>query len=158
MREVPEPSDSFSRYLKNSLHSPVRKIDTSFSDRIHEGYSVSYVARLWGVVGKAVLYGAKTGFTELLVLLVYNRYETHYGQEQSRLSRDTSILVDKYQEPQWACSLVSAITLRTSVPYTKRLNELFVDNVVYGCDWNSFMTSTVKGWWMTAAQSTILLL
>lgn len=143
---------------ENLFYYPLPKVHPSFSDRIHEGHTVCYVARLWSVVGKAVFYGAKTRFTESLVPLAYNRYETHYGQEQSRLCRDASILIDEYQEPQWVQSLVSGITLRTSVPYAKRLNELFIDSFVYGCDWNAFMTATVKAWRITAAKSIVLLL
>ncbi|PPQ81676.1 hypothetical protein CVT25_013354 [Psilocybe cyanescens] len=112
---------------------------TASRDRIRDGYTVSYVARLWGVVA-------------------YNRYETHFGQEQSRLSRDTSILVEQETESNWARSIVSLITFRASERYSKRLNELFNDKFVYGSDWDSFMASCIKGWQNVAFGSVGLLL
>ncbi|KAH9478561.1 hypothetical protein JR316_0009018 [Psilocybe cubensis] len=112
---------------------------TASRDRIHDGYTVSYVARLWGIV-------------------VYNRYETHFGQEQSRLSRDASILVEAETESRWSQSLVSALTFNSSERYSRRLNEIYNDKFVYGSDWNSFMASCISGWQKVAGGSIAILL
>ncbi|CAA7270228.1 unnamed protein product [Cyclocybe aegerita] len=99
----------------------------SSRDQISEGCIITMVARLWGVI-------------------TYARYETHYGQEQARLSRDTSILVDEVSEVQWTKPILSFVTLRTYEPYLRRLDGLYVDRFVYGCDWDSFMASCIKTW------------
>ncbi|KDR80108.1 hypothetical protein GALMADRAFT_242345 [Galerina marginata CBS 339.88] len=112
---------------------------TSSRDRIHDGHTVCFVARLWGVI-------------------IYNRYETHYGQQQPRLSRDSSILVDQDKEIQWTKSIFSSLSFGTSAPYLKQLDELFLDRFVYGADWDSFMTQCIKGWQKITVQSVGLLL
>ncbi|KAF8960340.1 hypothetical protein BDZ97DRAFT_1922244 [Flammula alnicola] len=111
---------------------------TASRDRIHDGHTVAIVARLWG-------------------LIMYNRYETHYGQEQSRLSRDTSILVDDIEEIQWTKPVFSFLTLGISEKYCKRLDKLFVDQFVYGSDWDSFMSYCIGGWQKTIIGSAGLL-
>ena len=68
--------------------------------------------------------------------LGYNWWETHYGQEQSRLSRDWAILSDDSTEVQWTgtfklLSLLLLVSLRTSDWYLERLDPLFVDKFVY---------------------------
>lgn len=81
------------------------------------------------------------------MILVYNRYETHYGQEQARLSRDAEILDDDDSEgSQRLKKTLSLLTLKTIDPYQKRLDSLFVDRLVYGNDWDAFMSSCIKGW------------
>jgi hypothetical protein len=112
---------------------------TSSRDRIHDGHTVAFVARLWGIT-------------------IYNRYETHYGQEQSRLSRDSSILVNEDSEIQWTKHIISLLSFRSSDPYLKRLDEVFVDQFVYGNDWDSFMTQCIKGWQQLTVGSVGLLL
>jgi len=112
---------------------------TSSRDRIHDGHTVCFVARLWGVI-------------------TYNRYETHYGQQQSRLSRDSSILIDQDTEIQWTKPILSSLSFNTSTPYLKRLDELFLDRFVYGADWDSFMTQCIRGWQKITVQSAGLLL
>ncbi|KAF8155638.1 hypothetical protein B0H34DRAFT_504436 [Crassisporium funariophilum] len=113
---------------------------TSSRDRIHDGFIVSLVARLWGQI-------------------MYNRYETHYGQEQARLSRDCSIIeYEQTSEIQWTKPVISLLSLKTSDAYLKRLDELYIDHYVYGTDWDSFMTSCVKGWLRTCCGSAGLLL
>ncbi|KAF8190439.1 hypothetical protein BJ912DRAFT_965107 [Pholiota molesta] len=111
----------------------------SSRNQIHEGYTVAIVARLWG-------------------LIMYNRYETHFGQEQARLSRDSAILVDAVQEMQWTKTIGSILTFRTSETYLKRLDSLFVDQFVYGSDWASFMTYCMKNWQRSIVTSVVLLL
>ncbi|KAF9485031.1 hypothetical protein BDN70DRAFT_848640 [Pholiota conissans] len=111
----------------------------SSRDQIHEGYVVAIVARLWG-------------------LIMYNRYETHYGQDQARLSRDSSILVDEVDEIKWTKTAVSILTFRMSETYNNRLNSLFVDQFVFGNDWTSFMTHCMTSWQHSTVASAALLL
>jgi len=44
--------------------------------------------------------------------LVYARYETHYGEEQSRLSREISIIAKDEEEIQGNKPLISVLSLR----------------------------------------------
>ncbi|KAF8884900.1 hypothetical protein CPB84DRAFT_1788808 [Gymnopilus junonius] len=111
----------------------------SSRDRIHDGHTVTFVARLWSII-------------------VYNRYETHYGQEQSRLSRDSSILVNEDSETQWTRPVLSWLSFGSSDSYLKCLDDLFVDQFVYGSDWDNFMTQCVKGWQQCTIASMGLLL
>jgi hypothetical protein len=112
---------------------------TSSRDQIHDGHTVAFVARLWGII-------------------IYNRYETHYGQEQSRLSRDSSIIANEESEIQWTKRILSLLSFRSSDPYLKRLDELFVDQFVYGNDWDSFMTRCIRSWQQITIGSAGLLL
>jgi hypothetical protein len=50
------------------------------------------------------------------------------------------------------------VSFRTSDRYSKRLDELYIDNFVYGSDWNLFMTQCIDGWQKTAIVSFGLLL
>ncbi|KAF8814750.1 hypothetical protein BYT27DRAFT_6959207 [Phlegmacium glaucopus] len=108
-------------------------------DRIHEGHVVAYVGRIWSII-------------------LYNRYETHYGEEQSRLSRDCAILVDKSKEVQWTRPLLSLLSLQTSDRYLTALDALYVDQYVYGHAWTTFMGTCLKTWRQDCCTSVILLL
>jgi len=108
-------------------------------DYIHEGHVVAYVGRIWSII-------------------FYNRYETHYGQEQSRLSRDCAILSDDSTEVQWTRSLLSALSFRTSVRYLETLDALFVDKFVYGHAWTTFMKTCLNTWRQDCCASATLLL
>lgn len=89
---------------------------------------------------------------------MYARYETHYGEEQSRLSREISIIAQDEQEVQWSKPLVSVLSLRAADQYLNRLEGLFVDEFVYGHAWDAFMTSCIKGWQQSNLNSAALLL
>jgi len=91
-------------------------------------------------------------------ILVYARYEMHYGEEQSRLSRETSIIANERQEIQWTKSLISVFSLRAADRYADRLEALFVDEFVYGHAWDAFMTSCMHGWQQCSFGSAALLL
>ena len=71
-------------------------------------------------------------------ILVYARYETHYGEEQSRLSRKISIIANEGQQIQWTKPLISVFSLRAADKYADRLEALFVDEFVYGHSWDAF--------------------
>jgi len=89
---------------------------------------------------------------------VYARYETHYGEEQSRLSRENSIIAQDEQEIQWTKPLISVLSLRTADQYLTRLESLFIDEFVYGHAWNAFMATCIKGWQRSGLNSAALLL
>jgi len=110
----------------------------SSRDRIREGHVVAYVARIWSI-------------------MFYNRYETHYGQEQSRLSRDCAILLDS-EEIQWTKALLSMLSFRTSDRYLETLDGLFVDKFVYAHVWTTFMGTCLKTWRRDCGASAMLLL
>ena len=102
-------------------------------------------------------------FTCLLILttasnLDYNRYETHYGQEPSRLSRNCAILSDDSTEVQWTRPLLSLLSFRTSDRYLETLDALFVDKFVYAHAWSTFMTTCLKTWRRDCCASAMLLL
>ena len=88
---------------------------------------------------------------------MYARYETHYGEEQSRLSREISIIAQD-EQVQWSKPLVSVLSLRAADQYLNRLEGLFVDEFVYGHAWDAFMTSCIKGWQQSNLNSAALLL
>ena len=91
-------------------------------------------------------------------ILVYSRYETHYGEEQSRLSREISIIDNEGREIQWTKPLISVLSLRAADQYVVRLEGLFVDEFVYGHAWNAFMTSCMNAWQQSSLNSAVLLL
>ncbi|KAF9568681.1 hypothetical protein CPC08DRAFT_351324 [Agrocybe pediades] len=111
---------------------------TSSRDCIHDGHTVTYVARIWGMI-------------------MYNRYETHYGEEQARLSRDNSILFDDDTELEWTKPIFSLASFRSADVYMKRLNTIFVDRFLYTVDWDSFMKQCISDWTRTGIMSSILL-
>ncbi|KAF4618656.1 hypothetical protein D9613_009952 [Agrocybe pediades] len=111
---------------------------TSSRDRIHDGHTVTFVARIWGMI-------------------MYNRYETHYGQEQARLSRDNSILIDDDTELEWTKPIFSLASFRSADLYMKRLNTIFNDRFLYTIDWDSFMKQCISDWTRTGIMSSILL-
>ena len=90
--------------------------------------------------------------------LVYARYETHYGEEQPRLSWEISIIAEDEEEIQWTKPLISVLSLRAVDRYLSHLEGLFVDEFVYGHAWDAFMTSCIKRWQQSSLNSAVLLL
>lgn len=89
---------------------------------------------------------------------MYSRYENHHGQTQARLSRDTSIILSDYEETQWTKTLIAVLTLGTAHAFNDRLDLLFVDGVVYGPVWASFMKYCMKSWKQSAIVSAVFIL
>ena len=116
------------------------------------------IGRIWSIICKC-----QRPFTCIPILttvstLGYNRYETHYGQEQSRLSRDCAILSDDSTEVQWTRTLLSLLSFRTSDRYLEKLDALFVDRFVYAHAWTTFMSTCLKTWRRDCCASAMLLL
>ena len=94
---------------------------------------------------------------------MYARYETHYGEEQSRLSREITfiandIIANEEQVMQWTKPLVSVLSLRAANQYVEHLEGLFIDKFVYGHAWDAFMTFCMKGWQQSSFNLAALLL
>jgi len=80
----------------------------------------------------------------------------HYGEEQSRLSREISIVANEGQEIQWTKPLISILSPRAADQYIDSLETLFVDEFIYGHAWDAFMTSCMKGWQKSFSLSPLL--
>ncbi|KAF6764333.1 hypothetical protein DFP72DRAFT_420556 [Ephemerocybe angulata] len=93
-----------------------------------DGHITTLVARIFNVVAN-------------------NRYWTHYGQEQARLSRDTSIVESADDDcVTWPAAVSSALTFKSSDFFEARLNAIFTDNYVYAIDWQKFMQQSLGKW------------
>ncbi len=90
-------------------------------------YNICVIARLW-------------------VLIMNHRFTTHHGQESSRLSRTQSILAPKQYTPNFVSRAMSHLTLGISDVYTRKLDEVFVDDLVYTEQWHQLMQSNTKDW------------
>jgi hypothetical protein len=112
---------------------------TPARERVHDGHIVTIVARIFNVVAN-------------------NRYWTHYGQEQARLSRDTSILEESSGQTAWGSSIASMVSLRVSDFFASRLDTIFTDDYVYSMDWQKFMTQALGKWRGAFVQSLALLM
>ncbi|KAF7424488.1 hypothetical protein PC9H_009795 [Pleurotus ostreatus] len=101
-------------------------------------YNVCVIARLW-------------------VLVTNHRFTTHYGQESSRLSRTQSILVPKIYTPNFVSRAVTLLTLGLSDVYTSKLEDVFIDDLVYAEQWFRMIQSITKDWKTSLQISTLLL-
>ncbi|KIK68523.1 hypothetical protein GYMLUDRAFT_92048 [Collybiopsis luxurians FD-317 M1] len=91
-----------------------------------DGHQVCVIARLWRQV-------------------CLNRFQTHYGQEISRLSRDQAILYNPPQ-PSRISAVAQVLTFSASDVYLAKLNDLFVDRYVYFAQWQPFIRRCLRGW------------
>ncbi|KAF9078746.1 hypothetical protein BDP27DRAFT_1441137 [Rhodocollybia butyracea] len=91
-----------------------------------DGHNVCVIARLWSQVCD-------------------NRFQTHYGQEASRLSRDQAILYDSPQ-PSRISTVARYLTFNSSEVYLAKLNDLFVDRLLYFSQWQPFIRRSIQGW------------
>ncbi|KAJ7513100.1 hypothetical protein B0H11DRAFT_1948656 [Mycena galericulata] len=91
------------------------------------GYSTWIVARLWSIID-------------------HHKYITYHGQEHSRLSRDQSILFDPQQKNQWLSIVLALLTFKTSDAHMRRLDDVFVDRIVYVDRWGRLISVCVEQW------------
>ncbi|KAG6854105.1 hypothetical protein C0991_010519 [Blastosporella zonata] len=75
-----------------------------------------------------------------------HRFETHYGEQHARLSRDQAILVDTAKENRTVHILTSMLSFKTSDYYVSRLNNIYVDHLVYVHQWQPFMQKCIEDW------------
>lgn len=78
--------------------------------------------------------------------LVNHRVSTHYGERYARLSRNQAILVDNAQESHRLASLTSLLSFQASASYQARLNDIFIDHLVYAHQWKPFVSACVRDW------------
>lgn len=101
-------------------------------------------ARLWQLV--CTLYRSLLPRTCGLSKTVKNRFETLYGEQNARLCRDHSILVDTARESRLLRVVTTLLTFGTSDTYVSRLNDIYVDHLVYTHQWQPFMKQSLKEW------------
>ncbi|KAJ3758809.1 hypothetical protein EV360DRAFT_82715 [Lentinula raphanica] len=64
----------------------------------------------------------------------------------SRLNRDQAILYDSPRASSWVSAVARRTTFHASDAYLAKLNELFVDRLVYFNQWQSFIRRCRHGW------------
>jgi hypothetical protein len=94
---------------------------------ISDGNTTCFVARLWSFV-------------------VGNRVHTHYGQRQTRLSRDQAILSEPCSERHWSYDVVSRLLFAVPGFYLSQLDDIYVDALVYADQWQGFMITCRDDW------------
>ncbi|KAJ6612339.1 hypothetical protein B0H10DRAFT_2192478 [Mycena sp. CBHHK59/15] len=92
-----------------------------------DGHTTWIIARLWSLVDN-------------------NKYLTHYGQENARLSRDQAILYDPEQKHLWISVILSCLSFKISEMYQERLDDVFVDHIVYTNQWEKLMSDCLQQW------------
>ncbi|KAJ7785164.1 hypothetical protein DFH07DRAFT_1054549 [Mycena maculata] len=79
-------------------------------------------------------------------IIGHHKYITYYGQEHSRLSRDQSILFDPEQKHRWISRVFASLTFKVSDDYVARLDDVFVDRIVYADQWARLMGDCLEQW------------
>ncbi|KAJ6611995.1 hypothetical protein B0H10DRAFT_335153 [Mycena sp. CBHHK59/15] len=92
-----------------------------------DGHTTWIIARLWSLVDN-------------------NKYLTHYGQENARLSRDQAILYDPEQKHLWISVILSCLSFKISEMYQEHLDDVFVDHIVYTNQWEKLMSECLQQW------------
>ncbi|KAF7318735.1 hypothetical protein HMN09_00385800 [Mycena chlorophos] len=93
------------------------------------------IARLWGMV-------------------FHHRIWNHYGQEQARLSRDQAIFY-REEKNNWTAAVVNALTFGSFGAHLRRLEDVFVDDLVNVAHWRKFVHENV-GQWKREAMTALL--
>ncbi|KAJ6586470.1 hypothetical protein DFH09DRAFT_1274909 [Mycena vulgaris] len=91
------------------------------------GHTTWIIARLWSII-------------------YHHKYMIHHGQEHPRLSRDQSILFDPVQKYRWISNIMASVTFKTSEKYQARLDDVFVDHIVYVHEWERLMGDCLRDW------------
>jgi len=97
---------------------------------ITSGYSTCLVARLWSFI-------------------VSNRFGTHYGQQNVRLSRDQAIIVESGSQKHLFFTSASRLFFGAPDMYTSLFDKIFVDDLVYEDQWHIFMSTCREDWKMS---------
>nr|GAT59184.1 predicted protein [Mycena chlorophos] len=99
-----------------------------------DGNIICTVARLWSLICR-------------------NRYLTFYGQELARLSRDQAVLYDPATKHEWISTVAARVSFQTSSRYLQRLNDVFVDRIVYAEHWGTLLTGCLRDWRSTSYEA-----
>jgi len=94
---------------------------------MNDGHTTWVIARLWSIIQR-------------------HRYLAFYGQEHPRLSRDQAILWDPEPKHYWISTLAAYCTFKTSDMYLARLDDVFVDRVVYADRWAQLVGDCLGQW------------
>ncbi|KAF8143682.1 hypothetical protein K438DRAFT_1783529 [Mycena galopus ATCC 62051] len=81
----------------------------------------------------------------------YRWYLTLYGEENSRLSREQSVLWDPEPKYPWISRLLAYSTFKTSDLHLARLDDVFIDHMVYAHRWEQLVESCLKEWRASAS-------
>jgi len=101
-------------------------------DNMNNGHTTWIIARLWSIIDQ-------------------NKYLTFYGQEHSRLSRNQSILWDPEQKHPWISNITAYLTFKISSIHQARLDDVFVDHMVYADRWAQLVGDCLKQWRASAS-------
>ncbi|KAF7335713.1 hypothetical protein MVEN_02226800 [Mycena venus] len=101
-------------------------------DNMNNGHTTWIIARLWSIID-------------------HNKRLTFYGQEHSRLSRDQSILWDPEQKYPRISTILALLTFKTSGIHQTRLDDVFVDHMVYADRWEQLVGDCLKQWRASAS-------
>ncbi|KAJ7645190.1 hypothetical protein DFH06DRAFT_1096919 [Mycena polygramma] len=99
---------------------------------LNNGHTTWIIARLWSVID-------------------HNKCLTNYGEEHARLSRDQYILYDPEQKYRWISCIAACLTFKTSDLHLARLDDVFVDHMVYADRWEALIGNCLKEWRGSAA-------
>ncbi|KAJ7607872.1 hypothetical protein FB45DRAFT_1067628 [Roridomyces roridus] len=114
-------------------------------DRTADGHVIWIYARLWH---------------ELLDA----RFYTFYNDKNARITRSQAVVAADGGHPSAASSarifsgLASLLSFNVSRKYTCKLNDIFVDQVVYEGVWDAFTARCIKDWSVTLHGTTMCLL
>ena len=140
---------------------PVFQQLTPISDQKQDKYAICVIGR-WFAISKIMLTYLETSarlwqlvckfsrsvlsFTCGLSVVVKHRFQTFYGERHARLCRDQPILVDTARESRSLHILTSLLSFKASDDYVSRLNDIYVDHLVYAHQWQPFMRQCLKEW------------
>ncbi|KAF7336161.1 hypothetical protein MVEN_02163500 [Mycena venus] len=112
---------------------------------MNNGHTTWIIARLWSIVGtnEPLDFFTNNFFPD------HNRYLTFYGEENSRLSREQSVLWDPEPKYPWISSLLAYCTFKTSDLHLARLDDVFVDHMVYADRWEQLVGDCLREWRVT---------
>ncbi|KAJ7512641.1 hypothetical protein B0H11DRAFT_1946634 [Mycena galericulata] len=113
-------------YSKQECEAFVSLLKNS-RDHVADGNITCTVARLWSLVCR-------------------NRYITHYGQEHSRLSRDQAVVYAPETKSPFISAVASRLSFKTSDRYLAKLDDVFVDHLVYTEQWKNMITDCLRDW------------
>lgn len=74
------------------------------------------------------------------------RFEAHYGQDNCRLSRDQGILEVPVTQSTFCYRTCVRLLWNVPLEYSKSLEALWVDDVIYGNLWCQFVSVCLKEW------------
>ncbi|KAJ7032360.1 hypothetical protein C8F04DRAFT_657661 [Mycena alexandri] len=95
--------------------------------------------------------GLNNGYTTCIIARLFseinrNRILTYYGQETARLCRDQHVAYPPEPKCCWISTAMAALTFQVSNIHRARLEDNFVDHIVYVHRWNQLMGDCLKEW------------